>query len=165
MTILIVESPADIDAPGTLWRGRDGAPPFLLTVEQLDSAVLDSSLYGEGCVISIGRELWPAPAPQGLPDAPILFSAAQEPAEGYEEDFHNWMTQEHLPALAAVPGVIGARWYVLIKGSPRYLALYFLADADVVVSEEWKSPGRSAWASRLMPHRVGRTFRLFERAL
>jgi hypothetical protein len=42
-------------------------------------------------------------------------------------DFSNVAADEHIPALARVPGVLCARRYRTSAGNPKYLALYHLA--------------------------------------
>jgi hypothetical protein len=69
-----------------------------------------------------------------------------------EEEFNRWYDQEHIPALAAVPGTLAARRFKDSKGSHRYVALYHLASPDVQQSEAWKKAANSAWTDRLRPY-------------
>jgi hypothetical protein len=48
---------------------------------------------------------------------------------GYEDAFHAWYNEEHLPALVAVPGVLHARRFINDSALPdlpdhRFLAVY-----------------------------------------
>ena len=55
----------------------------------------------------------------------------------YEEDFHRWYDEVHLPDLLSIDGFVGARRYKLSGPAPRnqqpacqYLAVYELATDD-----------------------------------
>jgi hypothetical protein len=60
--------------------------------------------------------------------------------------------KEHIPALAAVPGVRCARRFRGQSGKRKYVALYHLAAADAQESAAWKTARTSDWTSRLQPH-------------
>jgi hypothetical protein len=68
-----------------------------------------------------------------------------------EADFNDWYDKEHIPALAAVPGVLCARRF-RGTGNRRYVALYHLETPAVVDSAGWKTARESEWTSRLKPH-------------
>jgi hypothetical protein len=68
-----------------------------------------------------------------------------------EAEFNEWYDKEHIPALAAVPGVLCARRF-RGTGNRTYVALYHLDTPDVVESDEWKTARQSAWTGRLQPH-------------
>ena len=70
------------------------------------------------------------------------------PAE-HEAEFNNWYDTEHIPLLAAVPGVLRARRFLAAEGKPRYIALYDLADASVAGSAPWKAALATPWAQRI----------------
>jgi hypothetical protein len=67
----------------------------------------------------------------------------------HEDEFNDWYNTDHLPALAGVPGVYGARRYRATAGSPQYLAVYELANADVRTSEAWRKAADSPWTLRM----------------
>ena len=69
-----------------------------------------------------------------------------------EAEFNDWYDKEHIPALAAVPGVLCARRFRGTSGNRRYVALYHLATPEVVESDEWKQARQSDWTGRLQPH-------------
>jgi hypothetical protein len=69
-----------------------------------------------------------------------------------ETEFNEWYDKEHIPALGAVPGVLCARRFRGTSGNRKYVALYHLADSDVVESAEWQQARQSEWTSRLQPH-------------
>jgi hypothetical protein len=84
-----------------------------------------------------------------------LLLNAMNIAPGLEAEFNEWYDKEHIPALAAVPGVLCARRFRATPdtGSNRkYVALYHLTSPDVVESAEWKEARQSDWTSRLTPH-------------
>ena len=93
------------------------------------------------------------PGDQGAPSgADGLLVNAMNVDSTREEEFNRWYDQEHIPALAAVPGTLAARRYKDSKGSHRYVALYHLASPDVQQSEAWKKAANSAWTDRLRPY-------------
>jgi hypothetical protein len=85
-------------------------------------------------------------------DAGALLLNAMNIAPELEAEFNEWYDKEHIPALAAVPGVVCARRFRGISGNRKYVALYHLAGPDVVESDEWKQARQSDWTSRLQPH-------------
>ncbi len=89
------------------------------------------------------------PAPTG---AGGLLLNAMNVAPEHEADFNAWYDSEHIPALAAVPGVLCARRYRGEGGSHRHVALYHLANADVANSAAWRAAAASPWTDRLRPH-------------
>jgi hypothetical protein len=81
-----------------------------------------------------------------------LLLNAMNIAPELEAEFNEWYDKEHIPALAAVPGVVCARRFRGTSGNRKYVALYHLASPDVVESPEWKQARQSDWTSRLQPH-------------
>ena len=73
-----------------------------------------------------------------------------------EQEFNAWYDEEHIPALAAVPGCLAARRFRITSaasdGNQRYLALYHLASADVCSSPAWKKAAGTEWTARMRPH-------------
>ena len=49
-----------------------------------------------------------------------------------EEEFQDWYDTEHFPERATCEGFLTASRFICIDGWPRYLALYDLADANVL---------------------------------
>jgi hypothetical protein len=99
----------------------------------------------EGDQILPGDQLPPA-------EASGLLLNAMNIAPELETEFNEWYDKEHIPALGAVPGVLCARRFRGTSGNRKYVALYHLADPDVVESAEWKHARQSEWTSRLQPH-------------
>jgi hypothetical protein len=81
-----------------------------------------------------------------------LLLNAMNVAPEFEAEFNEWYDKEHIPALAAVPGVLSARRFRGSSGNRKYVALYHLATPDVQESAEWKQARQSDWTSRLQPH-------------
>jgi hypothetical protein len=72
-----------------------------------------------------------------------------------EDDFNAWYNEEHLPALAAVPGTLAARRYrsqEVDGGTHRYVAIYHLQSPDVVRSKSWMAAVDTPWSARVRPH-------------
>lgn len=78
----------------------------------------------------------------------VFLACGDVPAE-HEEEFNRWYDIEHLPLLLQVPGVLGARRFRASSGSPRYIALYDLADPWVAEHPAWKSATRTEWSQRI----------------
>ena len=83
----------------------------------------------------------------------LLF--AMNPLPEVEADFNAWYDQEHVPALAAVPGCLTARRFrihnAMSEGNHRYLALYHLTAPDVCSSEAWKKAVETPWTHQVRP--------------
>ena len=91
-----------------------------------------------------------APAPDG---ARALLLNAMNVAPAAEDDFNAWYDEEHLPALAAVPGALAARRYRSTDtGTHRYVAIYHLASPDVARSTAWNAAVDTPWTARVRPH-------------
>jgi hypothetical protein len=71
-----------------------------------------------------------------------------------EPEFNEWYNAEHLPQLAAVPGVLCARRY----SSPaadrerKYLALYHVTGLEASRSDAWTKAADTEWTRRMRPH-------------
>ena len=109
------------------------------------TARVDRLMRFEGDQILPGDQLPPS-------SAGGLLLNAMNIAPELEAEFNEWYDKEHIPALAAVPGVLGARRFRGTSGNRKYVALYHLAEPSVVESAEWKTARQSDWTSRLQPH-------------
>lgn len=58
---------------------------------------------------------WPDPALE----APVVHVAGYQPTDADAEAFESWLTQKHLPELAAVPGVRAVRQFTLAPPNPE----------------------------------------------
>ncbi len=78
----------------------------------------------------------------------ILMVQLDVPDE-HVEDFNRLYDTEHVPYLAAVPGVTGAQRYELDSNAEdqlRYLAIYELERPEIPLSKEWeKAATAPAW--------------------
>jgi hypothetical protein len=83
-------------------------------------------------------------------DAGGLLLVGMTPGAEVETAFNAWYDTEHVPALARVPGVLGARRYRTSAGNPKYVALYHLVAPGVIETPEWKA----ASGSTPMPQQV-----------
>jgi hypothetical protein len=98
-----------------------------------------------------GEQLCPgdAIAPR---EAAALFLIGMNVAAEHDHEFNEWYNSEHVPALAAVPGVVCARRYRGNGGAQRYVALYHLGSGEVVHSAEWRKTADTPWTQKLRPH-------------
>jgi hypothetical protein len=85
-----------------------------------------------------------------------------------EVDFNRWYDEEHIPALAGVPGTLLARRYKASDGgSHKYVAIYHLVSPDVTRTAAWASAVDTPWTARIRPHmrdRVRILCRRYDRA-
>jgi hypothetical protein len=88
---------------------------------------------------------------QGLGNEGGLLLNRQDADQELEEDFNNWYHEEHLPALAAVPGTIAVHRFRAIEGGPKYMAAYHLTQPEVQASEAWRKAIDTPWAARVRP--------------
>ncbi|MFV0298337.1 MAG: hypothetical protein ACK5JT_19720, partial [Hyphomicrobiaceae bacterium] len=90
-----------------------------------------------------------APAGAGA----LLVNAMNVSPEG-EAEFNAWYDEEHLPALAGVPGTLAARRYVSEEadGSHKYVAIYHLTSPAVCSSAAWKKAAETDWSARVVPN-------------
>jgi hypothetical protein len=136
-----LEAAAVLRSPAYLAIGGENLSPWSKRV----TARVERLLRFEGDQILPGDQL-PSDAAGGL-----LLNAMNIAPE-LEAEFNEWYDKEHIPALAAVPGVLCARRFRGTSGNRKYVALYHLATPGVVESAEWKQARQSDWTSRLQPH-------------
>ncbi len=86
------------------------------------------------------------------PGAGGLLVNAMNVAPDHDAEFNEWYDHEHIPALAAVPGVLSARRFKDPTGTHRYLALYHLKTPEVTLGADWKNAAGTPWTDRLRPH-------------
>ena len=99
----------------------------------------------EGEQILPGNLLPPADAGGLLVNAMNVDPAA-------EAEFNEWYDTEHVPMLAAVPGVLCARRFRATAADRRYVALYHLASPDVQQMAAWREAADTEWTRRMRPH-------------
>lgn len=93
------------------------------------------------------QEIGETPAGGG----PFVIAVRIETAPEHDAALNEWYLTDHLPALAAVPGVLAAKRYRATEGSPRYLALYELANGDVPESDAWRQAGQTPLTLKMRP--------------
>ena len=128
-----------IQSPGYLAIGGANLSPWSKRV----TGRVERLMRFEGDQILPGGQLPPDNA-GGL----LLNAMNVEPSA--EAEFNEWYNTEHIPALAAVPGVLCARRF-RGTGNRKYVALYHLETPEVVESADWKRARESEWSSRIVP--------------
>ena len=96
--------------------------------------------------------------------ARFLYLVRMDVAHDLEKTFNDVYDHEHLPLLAAVPGVIRAtRYRQPSPTDPRYIAAYEMESPAVLQSPEWKKAGESGrWPSDIRPHTMNRHLAAYE---
>ena len=99
-----------------------------------------------------GRQLVPGEL-TAAPTAGALLVASMNVDPAAEAEFTEWYNTEHLPQLAAVPGVLSARRYEAsdTASERRFLALYHLRDGTVSRSDAWAKAANTPWTERMRP--------------
>jgi hypothetical protein len=129
-----------LNAPAYRAIGGENLSPWSKRV----TARVERLMRFEGEQILPGDQLPPA-------ECGGLLLNAMNIAPELEAEFNEWYDKEHIPALAAVPGVVCARRF-RGTGNRQYVALYHLERPEVVESAEWKTARESDWTTRLKPH-------------
>ena len=139
----------DLDSLGTLRSDAYKAVAYenLSPWSKRVTAACTRMLRFEGTQLTPGDEAAPANA------GGLLLNAMNVTAEA-EADFNAWYDEEHLPALAAVPGTLSARRYRSDEegGTHRYVAIYHLESPDVPRSDAWKAAVDTPWSAKIRPH-------------
>ncbi len=93
-------------------------------------------------------------ADQTAPDAAGgLLVFATNVAPEAEAEFNAWYDTEHIPQLAAVPGVLRARRFRSPdSGGHKYVATYHLQSPGVCETEAWKQAVQTPWTKKMGPH-------------
>jgi hypothetical protein len=99
-----------------------------------------------------GEQILPGDKLAPIGDAAALLFISMNVASEHEADFNNWYNDEHLPALAEVPGVLCARRYRGSGATQRYCAVYHFANPDVPNSSAWKTAANTPWTERMRPN-------------
>jgi hypothetical protein len=134
-----LEALAVLAGPAYRAIGGDNLSPWSKRV----TARVERLMRFEGDQILPGDQLPPTTA------GGLLLNAMNIAPE-VEAEFNEWYDKEHIPALAAVPGVLCARRF-RGTGNRKYVALYHLETPEVVESADWKRARESEWSSRIVP--------------
>ena len=100
--------------------------------------------------------------------ANYLFSVSMDVDPDKEDLFNEVYDTEHIPLILKVPGIVSAKRYklepltmfiggetkaVVMEGEPKYLAVYELESAEVLVGEGWaKAVDSGRWPSEVRPY-------------
>ena len=87
-----------------------------------------------------------------------LLMVSLQPEAGYEDEFNDWYTTEHIEYGARVPGLLRVRRFKAVEGSPTYVALWELADPNLPNTQAWRQALDTPWAVRIRQH-YARNFR------
>ncbi len=85
--------------------------------------------------------------------ARAILLVLMQPPPAFEEEFNCWYDTEHIPERLAVPGFTAARRYACLLGWPRYMALYDLANVEVLDSAAYRrvsGKNFSPWTRRVL---------------
>ena len=168
-----------LSVPGFLNAGRyvalKGGPKYLAMYELEDHLVLKTAAFldevryrpspwrqktsgghvGRNYILNAYRQIFPAratPIEATGPMPPYLQMGRMNVPAALEEEFNAWYDTVYVPDYLTVPGVLGARRYVVIDGQPKYLTVYDFARADVPQSEPWnRVRDLNPWTHRVRP--------------
>jgi len=82
-------------------------------------------------------------------DTPWLYIVHTDIPDHIVDEYNGWYDNEHLPRLVTVPGVIRARRYAAVAGSPRYLTAYELTDKDAFESPAGLLARKTPWTAKM----------------
>lgn len=140
---------------GTPWARAQACPVWLAedaTEACHYSAAPLAGVPGEVVLV----RLQPVSAMAGAADGQPVhwhYVVATDVPPAHEAEFNAWYDTEHLPGLAAVPGVVRAqRWRVVQGDGPRHHACYDLATRSAFNSTAWLAVRATPWSSRVRPH-------------
>jgi hypothetical protein len=152
------------------WLGADDPKISIATYDLAGLAVLQSPAYRAIAyenlspwskrVVGRCERLLRYEGEQTLPgdaaapsDAQALLLNAMNVAPEYEADFNRWYDEEHIPALAAVPGVLCARRFRAASTTlQKYVALYHVTSPEVCTTEAWSKAVETPWTKKIRPH-------------
>jgi hypothetical protein len=90
--------------------------------------------------------------PQG--GAPFALFVRLETEPAHDAELNEWYDQEHLPALAGVPGCLAARRYRMTEGSPgsvKYLMIYEAENRETIRGNAWTKAATTDWTLHMRP--------------
>jgi hypothetical protein len=123
-----LETVAVLQGPGYSAIGRENASPWSKRVTSKVTRILRYE----------GNQTLPGDA-DGPSDAGGILLVGMTPSAEQDAAFNHWYDKEHVPALAAVPGVLCARRFVSAgPNSTKYVALYHLTEPGIPETAAWK---------------------------
>jgi hypothetical protein len=151
------------------WLGAEDSKVSIATYDLSSLAVLQSAQYRaiayenlspwskrvvgrcgrilryEGEQIGPGNQVAPS-------DARALLLNAMNAAPESEAQFNQWYDEEHIPALAAVPGVLCARRFRATSTTlQKYVALYHMESPEVCSTQAWAKAVETPWTKKVRP--------------
>jgi hypothetical protein len=144
-----LESLAVLQSPGYRAIGGENLSPWSKRV----TAKVERLLRYEGEQILPGDAVAPS-------SAGGLLLVGMTPAPDVEGAFNAWYDNEHVPALARVPGVLCARRFRTKASGTKYIALYHLTSPGVVDTAEWKDASGSTPMPQRVRDQIGNRLRL-----
>lgn len=193
--------PAMCRVPGMLsaqlYRALDGVPKYLTLCEAAGLESFDQLEYlrlrgwaqngggaaanmFEACLnLTVGIYERTLTAPDPEPEAAILNRArglmvrALEPSDPEnDEEFQDWYSTEHVPALVTAPGAVRGRRYRLNSDAKdnrgvrmNYLAIYEAETPDVFSSDAWRSKANTPWTRRIRRYYTSVLRNVYERVI
>jgi hypothetical protein len=82
-------------------------------------------------------------------DTPWLYIVHTDIPDHIVDEYNEWYDNEHLPRLVTVPGVVRARRYAAVAGSPKYLTAYELTDKDAFESPAGLLARKTPWTAKM----------------
>ena len=86
--------------------------------------------------------------------APYALIVRLETEPAHDPELNEWYEQEHLPALAGVPGCLSARRYRMTAGTPdsvKYLMVYETERREVIRGPAWSKAADTDWTRHMRP--------------
>ncbi|HZO80659.1 MAG TPA: hypothetical protein VFB33_03110 [Candidatus Binataceae bacterium] len=153
---------------GRRYQAVDGKPKYIAIYDLSDESVLKSDAFREGrdnptpwsrkiipqfrnTQIGAFRQIFAHGARPGRDAEFVLTVRLNTPAD-HEAEFNAWYNEDHVPALAAVPGVYCARRYVAVEGDPKYLAIYEMREGGIPKTSEWNRARDFGRTAQIRPH-------------
>jgi hypothetical protein len=141
ISVYDLEDVAVLSKPGYLAVGYGNVSPWTKRISRLSERILRF----EGAQTLPGDALSPAQA------GGLLVNAMNAAPEG-EAEFNRWYDEEHIPALASVPGTLCARRFRATSTSKQiHLALYHLESPEVVTTAAWAKAVDTPWTKTVRP--------------
>src|SRR5476651_311248 len=85
-------------------------------------------------------------------DAAGMLMFAMNVVPEADAEYNAWYNEEHLPALAAIPGCLCARRFKTNGGTHKYISLYHLNAPELQASPAWKKAAGTPWTEKMRPH-------------
>ncbi|MGK0171166.1 MAG: hypothetical protein ACI9W2_002895 [Gammaproteobacteria bacterium] len=72
----------------------------------------------------------------------------------FEEDYNGWYEREHMFERLDVQGILRARHYRTLSGTPKFFTYFELEETSVIASRAYlrQTNNSSLWTQRILPH-------------